>query len=77
VLLFPKPNQSSWGLWTPGSPLRGAPGRQHLRGVRRALWKAISILEPELRDARVDFAKTYDNTLVERALAKYRAPLKE
>ena len=42
-----------------------------------SVWKAISILEPELREAKVEFEKTYDNRLVERALAKYRAPLKE
>jgi NitT/TauT family transport system substrate-binding protein len=42
-----------------------------------SVWKAISILEPELRAAKVDFEKTYDNRLVERALTKYRAPLKE
>ena len=42
-----------------------------------SVWKAISILEPELRSAKVEFEKTYDNRLVERALAKYRAPLKE
>ena len=42
-----------------------------------SVWKAISILEPELREAKVDFEKTYDNRLVERALTRYRAPLKE
>ena len=42
-----------------------------------SVWKAISILEPELKAAKVDFEKTYDNKLVERALTKYRAPLKE
>jgi NitT/TauT family transport system substrate-binding protein len=42
-----------------------------------SVWKAISILEPELKDAKVDFDKTYDNRLIERALAKYRSPLKE
>ena len=41
----------------------------------RNVWKSISILEPELKDAKVDFEKTYDNALVERALAKYKAPL--
>jgi len=43
----------------------------------RNVWKAISILEPELKDAKVDYEKTYDNTLIERALAKWKAPLKE
>jgi NitT/TauT family transport system substrate-binding protein len=42
-----------------------------------SVWKAISILEPELKAAKVDFDKTYDNKLVERALAKWKAPLKE
>jgi NitT/TauT family transport system substrate-binding protein len=42
-----------------------------------SVWKAISILEPELKSAKVEFEKTYDNKLVERALAKYKAPLKE
>jgi NitT/TauT family transport system substrate-binding protein len=42
-----------------------------------SVWKAISILEPELKSAKVEFEKTYDNKLIERALAKYRAPLKE
>jgi len=41
------------------------------------VWDSIAVLEPEFRQASVDFARTYDNTLIERALAKYRAPLKE
>jgi NitT/TauT family transport system substrate-binding protein len=41
----------------------------------RNVWKAISILEPELKDAKVDFEKTYDNAIVEKALAKWKAPL--
>lgn len=40
-----------------------------------SVWKAISILEPELKTAKVDFDKTYDNKLIERALTKYKAPL--
>ena len=43
----------------------------------RSVWNAISILEPELKQAKVDFDRTYDNTFIERALAKYKAPLKE
>jgi len=39
------------------------------------VWDSIAVLEPELRDAKVDFDRTYDNKLIERALAKYRAPL--
>lgn len=42
-----------------------------------SVWNAISILEPELRAAKIVMDKTYDNRLVERALAKYKAPLKE
>jgi NitT/TauT family transport system substrate-binding protein len=41
----------------------------------KSVWNAISILEPELRQAKIDMDKTYDNRLIERALAKYRAPL--
>ena len=41
----------------------------------RNVWKAISILEPELKDAKVDFEKTYDNGLIIAALAKYHSPL--
>jgi NitT/TauT family transport system substrate-binding protein len=42
-----------------------------------SVWKAISILEPELKDAKIDVARTYDNALIERALKKWKAPLKE
>ena len=42
-----------------------------------SVWKAISILEPELKEAKIEMDKTYDNRLIERALAKYKAPLKE
>src|SRR5258708_2593732 len=41
----------------------------------RNVWKSISILEPELKDAKVDYEKTYDNAIVEKALAKWKAPL--
>jgi NitT/TauT family transport system substrate-binding protein len=41
------------------------------------VWDSIAVLEPEFRQAKVDFARTYDNALIERALAKYKAPLKE
>ena len=41
----------------------------------RNVWKAISILEPELKEAKVDYERTYDNSLIERALARYKAPL--
>lgn len=33
---------------------------------------AIAVLEPALKTAKIDFATTYDNALVERALQKYR-----
>lgn len=42
-----------------------------------SVWKAISILEPEFKSAKVDFGRTYDNALIQRALAKYKAPLKD
>jgi NitT/TauT family transport system substrate-binding protein len=41
------------------------------------VWDSIAVLEPEFRQAKVEFVRTYDNTLIERALAKYKAPLKE
>jgi NitT/TauT family transport system substrate-binding protein len=41
------------------------------------VWDSIAVLEPEFRQAKVDFARTYDNTLIERALAKYKAPVRE
>jgi NitT/TauT family transport system substrate-binding protein len=43
----------------------------------RSVWNAISILEPELKAAKLDFDKTYDNRFIERALAKWKAPLKD
>lgn len=47
------------------------------RAAVKSVWDAISILEPELREAKIDMDRTYDNTLIERALKKYKAPLKE
>ena len=41
--------------------------------VRNVL-NSIAVLEPALRGAKIDIALTHDNTLVERALAKYRVP---
>jgi NitT/TauT family transport system substrate-binding protein len=41
------------------------------------VWDSIAVLEPEFRQAKVDFARTYDNGLIERALKKYKAPLRE
>jgi NitT/TauT family transport system substrate-binding protein len=41
----------------------------------KSVWDSISVLEPEFKAAKIDVDKTYDNTLIERALAKYRAPL--
>jgi len=43
----------------------------------KGVWDAISILEPDFKAAKIEMDKTYDNTLIERALAKYRAPLKD
>src|SRR2546423_9181037 len=41
----------------------------------KGVWDSISVLEPDFRAAKIDMDKTYDNGLIERALAKYRAPL--
>ena len=41
----------------------------------KSVWDSISVLEPDFKAARIDMDKTYDNTLIERALAKYHAPL--
>ena len=43
----------------------------------KSVWDAISVLEPDFKAAKIEMEKTYDNRLIERALAKYRAPLKE
>ena len=43
----------------------------------KSVWDAISILEPDFKAARIDMDKTYDNALIERALAKYKTPLRE
>ena len=42
-----------------------------------SVWNAISVLEPDFKAAKIEMEKTYDNQLIERALAKYKAPLKE
>lgn len=38
---------------------------------------SIAVLEPALRQSKIDFARTYDNKLIETALKKYSAPVKE
>ncbi len=43
----------------------------------KSVWDSISVLEPEFKAAKIDMEKTYDNTLIQRALAKYKAPLKD
>lgn len=43
----------------------------------KSVWDAISILEPDFKSARIEMEKTYDNALIERALKKWKAPLKE
>ena len=43
----------------------------------KSVWDAISILEPEFKSAKIEMEKTYDNALIERALKKWKAPLKE
>jgi NitT/TauT family transport system substrate-binding protein len=43
----------------------------------KSVWDAISVLEPDFKSAKIEMEKTYDNRLIERALAQYRAPLKQ
>ena len=43
----------------------------------KSVWDAISILEPDFKTAKIEMEKTYDNALIERALTKYKAPLKD
>src|SRR3954467_9326645 len=43
----------------------------------KSVWDAISVLEPDFKAAKIEMEKTYDNKLIERALAKYHAPLKD
>src|SRR3954464_2372314 len=43
----------------------------------KSVWDAISVLEPDFRSAKIEMEKTYDNALIERALKKWKAPLKE
>ena len=41
------------------------------------VWDAISILEPDFKAAKINMEATYDNALIERALKKWKAPLKD
>jgi NitT/TauT family transport system substrate-binding protein len=41
------------------------------------VWDAISILEPDFKNAKIEMEKTYDNDLIRRALKKWKAPLKD
>jgi NitT/TauT family transport system substrate-binding protein len=43
----------------------------------KSVWDAISILEPDFKVAKIEMEKTYDNGLIERALKKWKAPLKD
>jgi NitT/TauT family transport system substrate-binding protein len=43
----------------------------------KSVWDAISILEPDFKAANIEMEKTYDNALIERALKKWKAPLKD
>ena len=43
----------------------------------KSVWDAISVLEPDFKAAKIDMDKTYDNALIERALKKWKAPLKD
>jgi len=36
---------------------------------------SIAVLDPVLKQAKIDFALTYDNKLVETALHKYHSPI--
>lgn len=38
---------------------------------------SIAVLEPALRQSKIDFGRTYDNKLIETALKKYSAPVKD
>jgi NitT/TauT family transport system substrate-binding protein len=42
----------------------------------RNVLTSIAVLEPALRSAKIDITLTHDNSLVEKALAKYRNPAK-
>jgi len=35
------------------------------------------VLDPNLKDAKIDITATYDNKLIETALKKYRSPVKD
>jgi sulfonate transport system substrate-binding protein len=43
----------------------------------KSVWDAISVLEPDFKAAKIEMDKTYDNALIERALKKWKAPLKD
>src|ERR1041384_368905 len=43
----------------------------------KSVWDAISVLEPDFKAAKIEMEKTYDNALIERALKKWKAPLKD
>jgi NitT/TauT family transport system substrate-binding protein len=41
------------------------------------VWNSIAVLDPNLKDAKIDITATYDNKLIETALKKYRSPVKD
>jgi len=41
------------------------------------VWDSIAVLEPALKEFKIDVTSTHDNRLIETALKKYRAPLKD
>jgi NitT/TauT family transport system substrate-binding protein len=43
----------------------------------RNVLDSIAVLDPVLRQARIDFSLTYDNRLVETALKKYHSPVRQ
>jgi NitT/TauT family transport system substrate-binding protein len=38
---------------------------------------SIAVLDPVLRQAKIDFSLTYDNKLIETALKKYHSPVQQ
>ncbi|MEI9805391.1 MAG: ABC transporter substrate-binding protein [Pseudolabrys sp.] len=41
------------------------------------VWDSIAVLEPGLKDVKIDVTATHDNKIVETALKKYKSPMKD
>jgi NitT/TauT family transport system substrate-binding protein len=41
------------------------------------VFDSIAVLDPVLRQAKIDFSLTYDNKLIETALKKYHSPVQQ